>query len=177
MILQKAPLYFLPVVGSIWAYFGTGLWIRPIDLTNLYPIWKWSRQDPSQKFKASINQQLRDLNQLAVPETDAMGNPIRYSLFYTNLPHNTPISYTGGTSLRPGKTELGEGDGVVPTFSMRGNVLDANNWNLPATRIPAFASSTLSMEEVNIPGMHAGYLEQDNVMDEILARVFGRLCQ
>ena len=167
-----------PNTGSVAA---TGGMNNPLgnDLRNLYPLWAWFRQTPRQKYIAIPNLELQNLNKIALPEIDRLGNLIHYAIFYTDA-----YATAGTNTLFPYANQSIDvlGDRIVPKFSMLGYIPDFNSSTIPTPmiRIPAFSSSTLQMEEVNIPGGklgHIGYLEQQSVMNEVLARIFGRQCQ
>lgn len=134
-----------------------------VNLRNLVPTWPWQRKNASQPFAAAPpDPELDALNSMPMPSS------VQYTLIYSTS-NLTPWTVTGHPG--PGGLFFADtpGDGIVPAFSMRGLEPDPNNPGQPPVLIPAFQG--ISINEVSIPGPHAGYLEQPSVMAEIASLV------
>ena len=127
-------------------------------------MWPWFREFGFELFATEkpANKELDDLNTRPLPTN------VAYTLIFSE---SVPTIFTETFSKKllpiPPAYRISTGDGIVPTFSMRGLQVDPNNPNAIPAPIPAFTGVPIYL--INIPGFHVGYLQQSDVMQQVVA--------
>jgi probable HAF family extracellular repeat protein len=153
-----------PNLGSIFARTNPSM--LGYNYQNMYPLWKWFRITPFQNYTETPNYELDGLNHKKMPPA------ISYTIIYSSssiTPYTETLRYIGNLPF----VNSCNGDVVVPDFSALGMKIDPNFPDALGQLIPAF--SGISIEPVQINGIHWSYTSNPLVQSAIVARFINDL--
>ena len=156
-----------PNLGALKAAWNSVFPDTLVNVSNLLPLWPWTRRTSSDSFTNTENAELDHLNH------DVLPGGIAYTTIWSNSDPLTQDTRTGRHPLFTVGYTFGhtDGDGVVPDFSQLGLQFDPNNPAAGAPLIPAFQG--VAIQNILIPGEHEKYLESVPVMAVVAALLLG----